>query len=301
MRVGVSLTRAHTVDDPRQGARWMIERAAAARKADLDSLFVGDHHATPHPYYQNVPMLGRLLAEWNDKPAGCLFLLPLWNPVLIAEQVGTLAAIARGRFIFQCGLGTDEAQFLAMGANIKQRPSAFEESFGLVKRMLAGETVSSQGRFVVENARVSPRPAEPVEYWIGASARVSIDRAARIADGWLAIPGLTFEKAREQAAWYLEGCAKYGKKPTAVAIRRDIYVGESSAEADAVGKAMVKAGYRGIDPAALVWGSVEEVTEKFRALEALGYTDVIVRHLTNDHAKVLGSLARLAEVRRALR
>jgi alkanesulfonate monooxygenase SsuD/methylene tetrahydromethanopterin reductase-like flavin-dependent oxidoreductase (luciferase family) len=245
-------------------------------------------------------MLGRLLAEWDDKPAGCLFLLPLWNPVLVAEQVGTLAAIARGRFIFQCGLGTDEAQFLAMGANIKQRPSAFEESFGLVKRMLAGETVSSQGRFVVENARVAPRPAEPVEYWIGASARVSIDRAARIADGWLAIPGLTFEKAREQAAWYLDACAKYGKKPTAVAIRRDIYVGESSAEADAVGQAVVKAGYRGFDPAALVWGSVSEVVEKFRALAPLGYTDIIVRHLTNDHVKVLGSLSRLAEVRQAI-
>ena len=145
-----------------------------------------------------------------------------------------------------------------------------------------------------------PRPAEPVEYWIGASARVSIDRAARIADGWLAIPGLTFEKAREQVAWYLDGCAKYGKKPTAVAIRRDIYVGESSAEADAVGRAMVNAGYRGIDPAALVWGSVEEVVEKFRAFAPLGYTDIIVRHLTNDHAKVLGSLARLAEVRKAI-
>jgi len=300
MRLGISLTSQHHTADPREGARWMIERAAAARRAVLDSLFVGDHHATPHLYYQNVPMLGRLLAEWHDKPAGCLFLLPLWNPVLIAEQVGTLAAIARGRFIFQCGLGADEAQFLAMGADIKQRPSAFEESFGLVKRLLAGEIVSSQGRFVVENARVELRPAEPVEYWIGASARVSIDRAARIADGWLASPGLTLEKAREQAAWYLDGCAKYGRKPMAVAIRRDVYVGESSAEADAVGKAMVKAGYRGFDPAALVWGSIEEVSEKFRALEPLGYTDIIVRHLTGDHPKVLGSLARLAEVRKAL-
>src|SRR5439155_26483095 len=300
MKLGISLTSSHNVTDPREGARWMIERAAAAQRVGLDSLFVGDHHATPGVYYQNVPMMGRLLAEWDDKPARCLFLLPLWNPVLVAEQVGTLAAIARGRFIFQCGLGTDEAQFLAMGANIKQRPSAFEESFGLVKRMLAGETVSSQGRFVVENARVAPRPAEPVEYWIGASARVSIDRAARIADGWLAIPGLTFEKAREQAAWYLDACAKYGKKPTAVAIRRDIYVGESSAEADAVGQAVVKAGYRGFDPAALVWGSVSEVVEKFRALAPLGYTDSIVRHLTNDHVKVLGSLSRLAEVRQAI-
>ncbi len=300
MRVGISLTSHHDVADPREGARWMIERAQAARRAGLDSLFLGDHHAVPEPYYQNVPMLGRLLAEWDAKPAGCLFLLPLWNPVLVAEQVGTLAAIARGRFIFQCGLGADEAQFLAMGANIKQRPSAFEESFAIVKKLLAGETVSSQGRFVVENARVAPRPAEPVEYWIGASARVAIDRAARIADGWLASPGLTIDKAREQAAWYLDGCARYGRQPTAVAIRRDVYVGEAAAEAESVGQAVVRAGYRGFEPAALVWGSVEQVVDKLRPFGPLGYTDIIVRHLTNDHPKVLGSLARLAEVRRAL-
>jgi alkanesulfonate monooxygenase SsuD/methylene tetrahydromethanopterin reductase-like flavin-dependent oxidoreductase (luciferase family) len=300
MRLGISLTSQHHTDDPREAARWMIERAAAAQRAGLDSLFVGDHHATPHPYYQNVPMLGRLLAEWGDNPAGCLFLLPLWNPVLVAEQVGTLAAIARGRFIFQCGLGTDEAQFLAMGANIKQRPSAFEESFGIVKRLLAGETVSSQGHFVVENARVAPRPTEPVEYWIGASARVAIDRAARIADGFLASPGQPLDKAREQAAWYLDACAKYGRSPAAVAIRRDIYVGESAAEAETVGQSMVKAGYRGFDPKALVWGSVEQVVEKLSAFASLGYTDIIVRHLTNDHGKILGSFARLADVRKAL-
>ena len=301
MRVGISLTSSHTVADPREGARWMVERTAAAARAGLDSLFVGDHHATPGPYYQNVPMLGRMLAEWTDRPAGCLFLLPLWNPVLVAEQVGTLAAIARGRFIFQCGLGDGQAQFLALGANIKQRPSAFEEAFDIVKRLLAGETVSSQGRFVVERARLSLRPAEPVEYWVGASVRVSIDRAARIGDGWLASPSLTMSAASEQAQWYLDACARYGRKPTAVAIRRDIYVGESSAEAAAVAQAIVEAGYRGFDPSALVWGSVAEVTEKFRALAPLGYTDIIVRHITDDQAKILGSLSRLAEVARALR
>jgi len=300
MRIGISLTSRHDVADPREGARRMIERAQAARRAGLDSLFVGDHHAVPEPYYQNVPMLGRLLAEWDANPAGCLFLLPLWNPVLVAEQVGTLAAIARGRFIFQCGLGGDEAQFLAMGSSIKQRPSAFEESFAIVKKLLAGETVSSQGRFVVENARVALRPFETVEYWIGASARVSIDRAARLADGWLASPGLTIERAREQAAWYLDGCARYGKQPAAVAIRRDVYVGETAAEAESVGRAAVRAGYRGFEPAALVWGSVEQVVDKLRPLGFLGYTDIIVRHLTDNHAEVLGSLARLAEVRRAL-
>jgi alkanesulfonate monooxygenase SsuD/methylene tetrahydromethanopterin reductase-like flavin-dependent oxidoreductase (luciferase family) len=300
MRVGISLTSAHRGQDPRAGARWMIERAVAARRASLDSLFVGDHHATPGPYYQNVPILGRLLAEWGAAPAGCLFLLPLWNPVLVAEQVGTLAAIASGRFIFQCGLGDDPAQFAAMGANIAHRPSAFEEAFGVVQRLLRGEEVSSQGRYTISRARVALRPAEPVMYWIGASAGPAIDRAARLGDGWLASPGLTAEQARDQAAYYRERCEAHGRKPAAVAIRRDIYVGASASEAEEVARPIIAAGYRGFSPSALVFGTVAEVAERFRGLAAMGYTDVIVRHLTDEQPRVLGSLARLAEVRQAL-
>ena len=144
MRIGISLTSNYPDGtDPRQGARWIIERAAAARRAALDSLFIGDQHASPTPYYQNTPMLGRLLAEWGEATAGCLFLLPLWHPVLVAEQIGTLAAIAHGPFIMQCGLGWGDDRFAAMGANIRTRPSAFEEALDLVRRLLAGETVSS--------------------------------------------------------------------------------------------------------------------------------------------------------------
>ena len=220
--------------------------------------------------------------------------------MLVAEQVGTLAAVARGRFIFQCGLGYDEAQFAAMGTNLKYRPSAFEESFSIVQRLLRGETVSSSGRFVFRDARVALRPAENVEYWIGASARPAIDRAARLADGFLASPALTLDEARDQAAFYLERCKAHGRTPRAVAIRRDIYVGESAADADEVKARVLAAGYRGIPASALVAGSVEEVVERFAELAALGYTDIIVRHLTSDQPKVLSSLARLRRVREAL-
>ena len=176
----------------------MIERAATARRAGLDSLFVGDQHVSPTPYYQNTPMLGRLLTKWGKAPAGCLFLLPLWHPVLVAEQIGTLAAIAQGPFIMQCGLGWGEARFAAMGANIRTRPSAFEEAVDIVRRLLAGETVSTSRRFRVAEASLALRPAEPVEVWIGASAPPAIDRAARLAEGWIASPGLTRSEARVQ-------------------------------------------------------------------------------------------------------
>ena len=300
MNIGVSLTSAYPAGDPRGGARMMIERAAAARRADLDSLFVGDHHATPGAYYQNVPIMGRLLAEWSDKPAGCLFLLPLWNPVLVAEQVGTLAAIAQGRFILQVGLGEDEAQFLAMGASLKTRPSAFEESLAAIRRLLAGESVTATGRFTFENARVALRPAAPVEVWIGATANVAIDRAARLGDAWLASPGLIPAAAAAKNAIYRERCVAHGRVPTAIAIRRDVYVGASKSDAAETLASAVTKGYRGFDPAALVAGDVEQVVGQFQALAEMGYTDVIVRHFTNDHAKVLGSFARLGEVRRAL-
>jgi alkanesulfonate monooxygenase SsuD/methylene tetrahydromethanopterin reductase-like flavin-dependent oxidoreductase (luciferase family) len=301
MKVGISLTSNHPdAKDPRQGAGWMIERAAAARRAALDSLFVGDQHVSPTPYYQNTPMLGRLLAEWGEAPAGCLFLLPLWHPVLVAEQIGTLAAIARGRFIMQCGLGWGDDRFAAMGISIKTRPSAFEEALEIIRGLLAGETVSSARRFRIAQASLALRPAEAVEVWIGASAAPAIDRAARLGEGWIASPGLTLDEARAQADFYRERRAIYGRQPGAVVLRRDIYVGDSASEARAVLQQALSRSYRGIPAEALIAGSVDEVSERFRAFGNMGYTDILVRHLTNDQPKVLGSLERLAAVRAAL-
>jgi alkanesulfonate monooxygenase SsuD/methylene tetrahydromethanopterin reductase-like flavin-dependent oxidoreductase (luciferase family) len=245
-------------------------------------------------------MLGRLLAEWGEAPAGCLFLLPLWHPVLVAEQIGTLAAVAQVPFTMQCGLGWGEERFAAMGANFRTRPSAFEEALDIVRRLLAGETVTSARRFRITEASLALRPPEPVEVWIGASAPPAIDRAARLAEGWIASPGLTFEEARAQADLYRERCAAYGKDPGAVVLRRDIYVGASSAEAHTVLQDALRRGYRGIAAEALIAGSVDEVAEQFRNFAEIGYTEISVRHLTNDQPKVLGSLERLAAVRAAL-
>lgn len=247
----------------------MIERAAAARNSGLASLFIGDQHVSPTPYYQNTPMLGRLIAEWGTAPVGCLFLLPLWHPVLVAEQIGTLAAIAQGPFVMQCGLGWGEDRFAAMGANFRTRPSAFEEALDIVRRLLAGETVSSSRRFRIAEASLALRPAEPVEVWIGASAAPAIDRAARLAEGWIASPGLTREEAREQANLYRERCAAYGKSPGAVVLRRDVYVGESSSEGQTALQHAVSQGYRGVPPEALIAGSVDEVAAQFRTFAEL--------------------------------
>jgi alkanesulfonate monooxygenase SsuD/methylene tetrahydromethanopterin reductase-like flavin-dependent oxidoreductase (luciferase family) len=99
---------------------------------------------------------------------------------------------------------------------------------------------------------------------------------------------------------YRERCAAYGRAPGAVVLRRDVYIGESSAEAQAVLREALARSYRGMPAEALIAGSADEVTEQFRSFAKIGYTDILVRHLTNDQPKVLGSLARLAAVRAAL-
>ncbi len=300
MRVGTSLRSGYGVDDPREGARWMIERARASYEAGLDSLFVGDHHSTPVPYYQNTPMLGRLLAEWRGRPAGVLLLLPLWNPVLAAEQIATLAAIHDGRFVLQCALGGGESQFAAMGTELRVRPSRFEAALDIVRRLLAGETVDADGPYAVTGARISPRPPEPVDVWIGAAAPKAIDRAARLGDGFLVGPEATPAEVDELIATYRERCAAHGREPGTIAIRRDVHVGATTADAERVAGPVIAAGYRGFSPDAPVAGSATEVADAFAALGVLGGTDVIVRHLADDQREVLASIGHLAEVRSLL-
>lgn len=301
MRIGVSLRSAYGIDDVRTGARWMVERAAAARDAGLESLFVGDHHATGAPYYQNSAILGRLLAEWGDRPAGALYLLPLWHPVLVAEQVGTLASIAQGRFVMQCAVGGGRAQFGAFGLSERRRPSRFEAALDIIRRLLDGEEVTTTtGPYRIQGVRIGPRPPERLEVWIGGHAPAAVDRAARLGDGWLAGPDVDFATASRLLASYHDRCQAHGRTPTAVAIRRDIHVGADDGDADRVAKPILERGYRGFGPGVAVTGGPETVAAEFARYREIGFTDVIVRHLADDQGEVIASFERLAAVGAAL-
>lgn len=300
MRIGVSLRSAYDVE-ARTGATWMVERAAAADAAGLDWLFVGDHHATgPGTYYQNVPVMGRLLAEWGDRPAGALFLLPLWHPVLMAEQIGTLASLGRSRFVMQTAIGGGAAQFDAMGVSTRGRAARFEVALDMVRRLVAGDEVSdTEGAsgYSFTAARISPIPPEPVDVWIAGSAPPAIERAARLGDGWLAAPTLVPPTAREQAATYLDARAALDRPPGEIAIRRDVHVDVDHTRAAAVAEPVIAGGYRGLPPAAFVWGEVERVADEFRDLAAMGYTAVIVRQIAADQRDAVRSIELLADVR----
>ncbi len=300
MRIGISISSSHRVEDPRVGARFMIERARVARQVDLDSLFVGDHHVTANPYYQNTPMLGRLLAEWHNKPAGALYLLPLWHPVLLAEQIATLAAIMPGRFIMQCGLGWDPAQSAGMGVDMTKRAAMFESSLEVMQRLWAGETVSEDRFWHIRDARIAPLPANNVEVWVGAGAPAALHRTARMAEGWIATPSLGRAAAAQQLNQYRQACAEYERTPRAVAIRRDIFIGDDQTQAQRFKQRMIDKGYRGFAEEAILAGTVATVAAEFAALAELGFTDIIVRNMSSEQSEALATIERLAKVKQVL-
>ncbi len=299
MRISISVSSSHATTDAQTGARHMIERAKAAGDVGLEALFIGDHHVTAFNYFQNNAILGRMLAGWSDKPYGALYLLPLWNPVLLAEQIGTLAALAPGRFIMQCGLG-DQQQGDGMGIDMSKRVGLFESSLKVMRALWAGETVDEDKYWGLKGARINPVPLEPVEVWVGALVPKAIERAARVGDGWLAAPNLTHNQAGDASGRYQDACSKHSKSPSATAIRRDIFIGATTEEAKAVVQPYIDGGYRGINPEALMFGSPEDVAGQMRQFADMGYTDIVVRNISTDQNEALATIERLADVRALL-
>ena len=286
MKIGISIGTSYGEGDAREGTRSVLAQARAAARAGLDSLTVGDHHATgPAGYVQNVPVIGRILADWTRGPIGCLFLVPLWHPVLMAEQVGTLAALAPGPFIVQTGAGGGRTQFDAMGADLGQRGARLEEGIRVAQALLRGETVDSEV-FAVHGARIAPLPPEGLEWWVGGGVARSIDRAARLGTCWYGNADLTPDRARRLMDVYREACARHGREPSRIPIRKDVFIAEDRAEAEKVGASLVERGYRGFEPEAVAYGDPSGVAERLSVFGEIGFTDIIIRIMTGGDAAV---------------
>lgn len=250
----------------------MIERARVAHVAGFASMSIGDHHNMANNYAQNTPMMGRLLAEWPDRPAGCLFLVPLWHPLLMAEHIGTLASIHADRFIAQAAIGWGADQFAAFGTSERTRGRVMEEALPVVKRLLDGETVDSEF-FNMVGGRVGLRPERPVEWWLGAGADVALERAARLGDAWYGGPGLGPDDIRRGSEIYRSNDG------TQVIVRRDALVLADGDHARQVASELVGAGYRGLQFEDLIVGNPDDAAEQLAQYRAVGVDEIVVRCL----------------------
>ena len=175
-----------------------------------------------------------------------VILLPLHNPVHLAEDVITLDLVSKGRIILGVGLGYQEADFRAFEVPVRQRVGRFEEGVEIIRHCWSGEPFSFHGEHhQLENLHIRPspfqQPAPPL--WIGASTLPGARRAGRKADGFVAGPSTDLASTIGLVETYREAAVRAGREPR-VALMRDAWVAETRAEAAAVYGPEVMTAYR---------------------------------------------------------
>ena len=92
------------------------EQVKAARDAGFSLIATGEHFLAAHYQMSNsFTLLSRLAADAGDmQVAATVILVPLHNPVELAESIATLDAITNGKFVFGVGLGYREEEYTAL-------------------------------------------------------------------------------------------------------------------------------------------------------------------------------------------
>ena len=210
--------------------REHIEQVRGARDAGFDLIVMGQHYlSTPFQEIQTLPALARLAAEAGDMRVGAtVLLLPLHNPVDIAEQVATLDVICEGRFIFGVGLGYRDAEYEAFGVQPRERVARFVEALHVINRLWAEEEVTHYGRFFrLTKAHMVLKPVQQPHppIWFAANNDAAVERSARMADAWVINPHAKLSTLEHQMGLYRKVLQAVGKPfPDELPMIKELYV-----------------------------------------------------------------------------
>jgi alkanesulfonate monooxygenase SsuD/methylene tetrahydromethanopterin reductase-like flavin-dependent oxidoreductase (luciferase family) len=184
-----------------------LEQIVEAERLGFDSVWMTEHHFCDDGYTPSPMVIGAAIgARTKRMRLGTnLIVLPLHDPVRVAEDAATLSLLTGGRFDLGVGIGYRELEFRQFGRELKQRPSLIEEAMTIIRRAWAGERINFSGkRFTVGDLRITPAPEHVPKLYLGGMAEPAIDRAARLADGFLSTGGIGHDV-------YLNSLRKHGR------------------------------------------------------------------------------------------
>jgi alkanesulfonate monooxygenase SsuD/methylene tetrahydromethanopterin reductase-like flavin-dependent oxidoreductase (luciferase family) len=209
----------------------LIEQVRVARASGLASLMVGQHFvSSPLQMFQAMPLLARLAAEAEGMQLGPgLLLLPLLNPVVVAEETATLDWLCGGNAIIGLGLGYRQEEFASIGVPFKERVPRFVEGVEVIRKMWRDDVVEHRGRFhTIDKVQASLKPQQkggpPI--WMAGDVEVAVKRGARLGDAWFPSPMVSHDNVARMNALFRETRAAAGlPAATEYPIIRECHVG----------------------------------------------------------------------------
>jgi probable F420-dependent oxidoreductase len=221
--------------------------------------------------------MGYALARTDRLKVGTsVAVLPGRHPVLVAKQLASLAALAPKRVLPVFGLRSAipaERELFVVPDG--QRAAVFDESLRVLRAALVEDSATFTGRyFTVTGAAVAPRPAPPLDLWLGGSAPAAFRRVGALGDGWLG-SFLTPAEARDARQAIERAAAQAGRhiEPDHFGISLAVSDGELPAELAAA----VRKRRPDRDPGELIAVGWDQLHRQLDAYLEAGLTKFVIR------------------------
>jgi alkanesulfonate monooxygenase SsuD/methylene tetrahydromethanopterin reductase-like flavin-dependent oxidoreductase (luciferase family) len=270
--------------------------------------------------------------------APAVTVLPLHHPIRVAEQWATLDLLSGGRVDFAAGRGYDRREYVPFKVSFEDNQEIFEEGMEVVRRLWSSDgPISHHGRhYEFDNVAITPKPVQrPLPAYVASFSQPSIELAGRLGCGLIVAPfaaAMTYGGLRQVAELYHQTCAKHGQPAGRLMCSYFIHFADTKVEEEAARarqiryyKECVIAAFpgdpktappsyryffgmverlRSVGPADLtensvLLGSVAQITETLKKVEAAGFDEVILYFNVGlkPHAQVKDEMARyMAEV-----
>ncbi len=162
-----------------------LDLIADSEAMGYDNAWLTEHHFVDDGYSPSLlPIAGAISQRTSRIRIGTfLILLPLQNPIRVAEDAATVDVMSNGRFDLGVGLGYRVKEFDDQGITAASRGRRMREGIEVMQRLLSDEVVTYEGKYnhLKEIQIVPPCVQQPhVPIWVGAIAEKAIERAANM-------------------------------------------------------------------------------------------------------------------------
>ncbi len=208
----------HVHPDPSDGSEMSDRYRAALDMVEfldqrgLNAVQFDEHHVSSTGW-SPTPMMSAGMVLARTENVLCMIgalLLPLHDPIRVAEDLAVLDLVGKGRIVVTMGLGYRPLEYTAMDKEWGRRGKIMDESLDVLMKAWTGEPFEHHG----ETVQVLPKPftSPHPQIMIGGSAKASARRAAR-----LGLPLYMNGNPPGIKELYEELCAENGTVPFCIA------------------------------------------------------------------------------------
>jgi probable F420-dependent oxidoreductase len=141
-------------------------------------------------FHEPMVLLGFLSAITSTlELATGVVVLPQRQTALVAKQATEVALLSGDRIRLGVGVGWNFVEYECLDQKFSNRGARIEEQITVLRELWANPVVDFAGQWHrIDRAGIQPRPAKMIPIWMGGFAHAAFERAARIADGFIASP-----------------------------------------------------------------------------------------------------------------